>query len=122
MYSHNMVILKGYLPELPLIESTKNGTPVWKYDLKVKTTQKDESGKRIYEWFHVTTYGKTAQDAHTYFRKDDYIEVRGYLKRDTWKKDNQFNEKVYVIAQDIQLLERKEKAFNPDDYADEVSW
>lgn len=69
--------------------------------------------KRNGEWadrvsyFDVTIWGKTAENIKQYLTKGKQIAVEGYLDQQRWEKDGQKYSKVCIIADNVQLLGRK---------------
>ena len=55
-------------------------------------------------YFDITIWGKTAENLKPYLLKGKQIAVDGALKQDRWQKDGQNFSKVYVIANQVQLL------------------
>lgn len=55
-------------------------------------------------YFDVTIWGKTAENLRSYLQKGKQIAVDGYLKQDRWEKDGQKFSRVYVVANNVQLL------------------
>ena len=55
-------------------------------------------------YFDITIWGKTAENLKPYLTKGKMIAVDGYLKQDRWEKDGQKMSKVYVVANNVQLL------------------
>lgn len=82
-----------------------NGTA--KADLSIAVNR---SVKRNNEWqdevsyFNVVVWGKTAENLKQYFVKGKQLAIRGYLKQDRWEKDGQKHSRVYIVAEDVQLL------------------
>ena len=86
-----------------------NGTA--KADLSIAVNR---SVKRNGQWqdevsyFDVVVWGKTAENLKPYFVKGKQICIRGHLKQDRWEKDGQKHSKVYIVAEDVQLLGGKD--------------
>jgi single-strand DNA-binding protein len=87
-----------------------NGTA--KADLSIAVNR---SVKRNNEWqeevsyLDVIVWGKTAENLKPFFAKGKQIAIRGHLKQDRWEKDGQKHSRVYIVAEDVQLLGVKDK-------------
>ena len=55
-------------------------------------------------YFDVTIFGKTAENLKPYLLKGKQIAIDGYLKQDRWEKDGQKQERVTIVADNVQLL------------------
>lgn len=55
-------------------------------------------------YFDVTYWGKPAEAIKGYLHKGKQIGIEGRLKQDRWEKDGRTNTRVYIIADNIQLL------------------
>ena len=55
-------------------------------------------------FFDVTIWGKTAENLKPYLQKGKQIAVDGYLKQDRWEKDGQNHSRIYIAANNVQLL------------------
>ena len=55
-------------------------------------------------YFDVTYWGKPAESIKGYLHKGKQLGIEGRLKQDRWEKDGRTNTKVYIIADNMQLL------------------
>lgn len=55
-------------------------------------------------YFDVTYWGKPAESIKGYLHKGKQLGIEGRLKQDRWEKDGRTNSKVYIIADNMQLL------------------
>ena len=55
-------------------------------------------------YFNITIWGKTAENLKPYLTKGKQICVEGHLKQDRWEKDGQKQERVTIVADNVQLL------------------
>lgn len=83
-----------------------NGTARANVSIAVNRSRKDASGQWNEEtsFFDVTIWGKTAENLKQYLVKGKQILVDGHLRQDRWEKDGQKFNKVYIIAENVQLL------------------
>lgn len=63
-------------------------------------------------YFDITIWGKTAENLKPYLTKGKQIGVSGHLKQDRWEKDGQKHSRVYIVAEDVQLLGGKSDGNN----------
>lgn len=82
------------------------GTAKANVSIAVNRSRKDAQDQWIEEvsYFDVTIWGKTAENLKQYLTKGKQILVDGHLVQDRWDKDGQKFSKVYVVADNIQLL------------------
>ncbi|MBD5412675.1 MAG: single-stranded DNA-binding protein [Treponema sp.] len=61
-------------------------------------------------FFDITIWGKTAENIKPYLAKGKQIAVEGYLDQQRWEKDGQKFSRVCIVANNVQLLGRKDGA------------
>lgn len=80
---------------------TTNG----KAKLNISIAVNDGYGEnKSVSYFDVTYWGKPAEAIKGYLHKGKQIGIEGRLKQDRWEKDGRTNTRVYIIADNIQLL------------------
>ena len=80
---------------------TTNG----KAKLSISVAVNDGYGEnKSVSYFDVVYWGKPAEGIKSYLHKGKQIGIEGRLKQDRWEKDGRTNSKVYIIADNIQLL------------------
>ena len=105
----NTLTIIGRLTSNCNIGYTLNGTA--RLNLSIAVNRSQKSGG---EWsdkasfFDVTVWGKTAENISPYLSKGKQIAVQGYLDQQRWEKDGQRFSKVCIIAEQVQLLGRRE--------------
>ena len=84
---------------------TKSGVAKATICIAVNRSRKngDEWVKEV-SYFDIQIWGKMAENLKPYLKKGKQISVSGYLKQDRWEKDGQTRSKVYIVADEIQLL------------------
>ena len=103
----NKVILVGNLGKDPEVRYAQSGMAICKLRLAVTERVKDgaEGWKDATEWFTVTLFGKTAENAGQYLQKGKQVYVEGRLKTDKYKdKDGVEKTSIEVIANTLQYL------------------
>ncbi|MCQ2612002.1 MAG: single-stranded DNA-binding protein [Treponemataceae bacterium] len=55
-------------------------------------------------FFNVTLFGKSAETLKSYLVKGKQVAVDGELRQDRWEKDGQKGSRVYIVANNVQLL------------------
>ena len=102
----NRVIIVGNLGRDPEIRYAQSGTAICKLSVAVTERVKDgDAWKDATEWFRVTLFGKTAENAGQYLQKGRQVYVEGRLKTDKYKdKDGVEKTSTEVIANVVQFL------------------
>jgi len=103
----NKVILVGNLGKDPEVRYAQSGMAICKLRLAVTERVKDgaEGWKDATEWFTVTLFGKTAENAGQYLQKGRQVYVEGRLKTDKYKdKEGVERTSIEVIANTLQYL------------------
>ncbi|MBM4280219.1 MAG: single-stranded DNA-binding protein [Deltaproteobacteria bacterium] len=102
----NKVILVGNLGRDPEVRFAQSGMAICKLSVAVTERVKDgDAWKEATEWFRVTVFGKTAENAGQYLQKGKQVYVEGRLKTDKYKdKDGAEKTSVEVIANTLQFL------------------
>ena len=102
----NRVIIVGNLGRDPEVRYAQSGMAIAKLSVAVTERVKDgDAWKDATEWFRVTLFGKTAENAAQYLEKGRQVYVEGRLKTDKYKdKDGVERTSVEVVANTIQFL------------------
>jgi single-strand DNA-binding protein len=102
----NKVIIIGNLGRDPEVRYAQSGMAICKLSVAVTERVKDgDAWKDVTEWFRVTVFGKTAENAGQYLQKGRQVYVEGRLKTDKYKdKDGVEKTSVEVIANTLQFL------------------
>jgi single-strand DNA-binding protein len=80
---------------------TTNG----KAKLSISIAVNDGYGEnKSVSYFDVVYWGKPAEAIKGYLHKGKQIGIEGRLKQDRWEKDGRTNTRVYIIADNMQLL------------------
>jgi single-strand DNA-binding protein len=102
----NKVIIVGNLGRDPEVRYAQSGMAICKLSVAVTERVKDGDGyKDNTEWFRVTLFGKTAENAAQYLQKGRQVYVEGRLKTDKYKdKEGVERTSVEVIGNTVQFL------------------
>jgi single-strand DNA-binding protein len=96
----------GNLTRDPEVRYAQSGMAICKLSVAVTERVKDgDAWKDATEWFRVTVFGKTAENAGQYLQKGKQVYVEGRLKTDKYKdKDGVEKTSIEVIANTLQFL------------------
>jgi single-strand DNA-binding protein len=102
----NKVILVGNLGRDPEVKYAQSGMAICKISVAVGERIKDgDEWKEHTEWFRVTLFGKTAENAGQYLQKGRSVYVEGRLKTEKYKdKEGVEKTSTEVIASMVQFL------------------
>lgn len=84
---------------------TSNGKAKLNISIAVDNGYGDK--KSVY-FFDVTIWGKTAENLKPYLGKGKQVALTGHLTQNTWEKDGVKHSKVYITADEVQLLGGKD--------------
>lgn len=112
MASVNKVILVGNLGKEPEVRHTNGQDEKSKVaSFTLATSRKfkgsDGSQKEETEWHNVNVWGKLATVIENYTHKGSSLYIEGRLKTRSYEKDGQKRYVTEIIAESIQLLDRK---------------
>jgi single-strand DNA-binding protein len=102
----NKVIIVGNLGRDPEVRYSNSGMAICKLSVAVTERVKDgDEWKDSTEWFRVTLFGKTAENAGQYLQKGRSVYVEGRLKTEKYKdKEGVEKTSTEVVANTIQFL------------------
>lgn len=108
----NKVILIGRLGADPEVRYTQEGAMVTNFRLATDEQWRDKSGERVQrtEWHRIVTFGKLAEICGNYLAKGRLVYIEGRVQTRSW--DDRDGNKRYtteIVAQNMQMLERKEQ-------------
>mgnify|MGYP004647349999 CR=1 FL=1 len=120
----NKVQLTGRMVNDPTLRYTKQNTPVASYTIAINTGYGE---KQQTDFINVTTWGKSGEFVHKYFKKGQAIALVGRLRSNNYE-DRNGNKRytVEVITEDIEFVGSKkqddpvpEETQFPDNYKSE---
>lgn len=101
----NHVVLIGRLTRDAELKFTSGGMAVCKFSVAVNRRAKNgDQWTEEAHFFDITLFGKAGEAINQYLVKGKQVAVDGELRQDRWEKDGQNFSKVYVVANNIQLL------------------
>lgn len=105
----NSVNLVGNLTRDPNIRQTSGGTNILDFGLAVNDRVKDSSGNwtDYANFFDIVVFGNRAESLSKILTKGMRVAVNGKLRYSSWEKDGQKRSKIEIIANDIDIMQRK---------------
>ena len=101
----NTCTLIGNLTRDAEVSYLKSGSAVAKMSIASnRSVKRGDNWENEVSYFDVSLFGKSAENLKQYLTKGKKIGVSGSLRQDRWEKGGQKFSKVYVVADDIQLL------------------
>jgi len=113
MASVNKVILVGNLGRDPEVRYLPDGKAVANISLATTRSWKDKATgerKEETEWHRVVLYGKVAEVAGEYLAKGAAVFIEGRIRTREWEKDGQRRFTTEIVADQMQMLGRRESA------------
>lgn len=96
----NNVSLSGRIVRDPELRTTNNGTSVLNFSLAVRKQRKNQQGEYDTNFFDFVAWGSAAEFIAQYFKKGDYLGVKGRLDINKWQdKNNQKRKDVEVVVE-----------------------
>ena len=117
MASLNKIMLIGNAGKDAELRYTAGGTAQSQFSLAVNRNRKNQAGEweSETEWFNIILFGDQAERLSQYITKGKSIYVEGRLQTRNWDDDQgQKHTRVEVIANAIQMLDRREGAGGGD--------
>jgi single-strand DNA-binding protein len=113
MASVNRVILVGNLGRDPELRYTAGGQPVASFSVATNERWNDREGKtqERTEWHRIVVWGKQGENCANYLQKGRSVYIEGRLQTREWEdKEGQKRQTTEVVAQTVQVLDRREGA------------
>lgn len=113
--SLNRATLIGNIGKDPELRKTPQGTSVCTIRLATTETYRNKRGEwqEVTDWHSVVLWDRLAEIASQLLRKSDRIFVEGKIRTRTFEKDGSKKHFTEIIAQNMIILERKNKEHNP---------
>ena len=121
----NKVMVIGFLGRDPEMRYTPSGKSVVSFSIACDRSWKNNDGEKHTEtdWFNVVAWGDLAEICNKYLSKGSQAYVEGRIQTRTWKdNDGQQHKSVDIVAQQVLLLNSKQKEMNFDDSVDELEY
>lgn len=110
---NNVVMIGNLVKDVEISKMFENYT---KGVITIAVNRTRKNGEKWVEdvnFFDVTIWGKTAENLQPYLVKGQKVAVDGYLKQDRWEKDGQKFSRIFIVADNIQLIgARKVEQYN----------
>lgn len=104
----NKVLLTGRLTKDPVLEHTKQGTPLCQFTLATNRPV-IRDGKRETDFITCIIWNKSAENLVKYQRKGNLIGITGELRVDTYEANGERKYKSYVLVENVEFLETKKE-------------
>ena len=86
-----------------------NGNGLLNFSIAVNRSKKQgEQWVDEVSYLNFTCFGKLADNMKNFIKKGTKVCVTGYIKQDRWEKDGKKYSELKLIAENIELLSRKE--------------
>lgn len=109
--SINSVCLSGNLGRDPELRNTAAGGNLLTFSIAVNDRVKDSSTgewKDYTNWVDVVVFGNRAESLSRILTKGMKVTINGKLRYSSWEKDGQTRSKIEVIANDVDIMQRRE--------------
>ena len=106
--SINRVSLSGNIGREPEIRATQSGMSILTFSLAVnERVKKGEEWTDYTNWVDIVVFGKRADSLHKILAKGMKVAIDGKLRYSTWERDGQKRSKIEVIANDVDIMQRR---------------
>lgn len=117
----NKVILIGHCGQDPEVRYATNGNAITNVTVATSEHWKDkQTGQKQErtEWHRVVFFGRLAEIAGEFLRKGSKVYIEGSLRTRKWqdKQSGQDRYTTEVVASEMQMLDARNNAGNPEDY------
>jgi single-strand DNA-binding protein len=110
-------VILGNLTRDPELRYLPSGQAVADLSLAVNSRYHPKDGGEVkddVDYFQVTVWGKSAENAVEYLAKGSKVLIQGKLKQERWEKDGQKHSRVKIMAQTVEYLSKKKDANGED--------
>lgn len=105
----NKMFLIGNLTADPALSTTANGKTMTRFRLAVNRRFNGQNGDKVTDFFHVTTFGKVAENCSKYLAKGRKCCVVGELHPDTYADSEGITRMALdVVADEVEFLTPKD--------------
>ena len=113
--SINQVTISGNLGRDSELRKTQSGMAILSFTVAVNERRKNSQGEwsDYTNWIGVSMFGTRAEKLHDYLKKGTKVCVQGKLRYSEWERDGQKKSKVEVIADEIELMTKKQERQEP---------
>lgn len=111
----NSSTIVGRLTRDGELKYTNSGMAVLKFSIANNWSKKiGDSWEDQTNFFDVTFWGKRAESLSNYLKKGTQVVVKGELRQDRWEQDGQQRSRVFINADNIQLVGGKSNGGQPN--------
>lgn len=117
MASVNKVILVGNLGKDPEVRYLEGGTAVANFSMATTEAYKDKNGNKVEstEWHNIVMWRGLAEIAEKYLKKGMQVYIEGKLRSRSWEDKEKIKRyTTEIVADNMQILGRKENKTNPE--------
>lgn len=109
MVGLNRIQLIGNLGRDPELKETPSGKTVCVFSMAVNRRWRDAEGEpqEATDWFNVEAWGRLGEICGEYLKKGSLIFLEGRLQTDSYEVEGETRYYTKVIAQQMQMLDRK---------------
>ncbi|MCP4322275.1 MAG: single-stranded DNA-binding protein [Alteromonadales bacterium] len=106
----NSVTIVGRLTKDAELKHTNGGSAVTKFSIAVNRSRKDgDQWVEEASFFDVSLWGRRGESLNQYLQRGKRLAVTGELRQDRWEQDGQQRSRVFIHANNIQLLDGQNK-------------
>lgn len=110
----NRVQLIGNLGKDPQSRFTPKGSKVCQFSLAVnRRWRSDGETKEATDWFNIDAWGRLGEICQEYLHKGSLVFIEGRLQTDRYEHEGEIRYFTRVIAQQMQMLDRREAEEEP---------
>ena len=104
---YNKVFLIGRLTRDPEQRYTPSGIAVSRFTIAINRSFKGKDGESEADFIRIVAWRKLAEICGEYLKKGMLVHIDGRLQIDTYEKDGEQVTSSEVVADNMQMLERK---------------
>ena len=106
----NKAFLIGNLTRDPELRFTASGIAVTRFTIAVNRHKKNPDGTSEADFFRVVAWRKLAEICGEFLKKGMPVYIEGRLQIDTYEKDGEKRTSAEIIADNMQMLSRRNQA------------
>jgi len=104
---YNKVFLIGRLTRDPEQRYTPSGIAVSRFSVAVNRFRKSTEGESEADFFRIVAWRKLAEICGEYLKKGMLVSIEGRLQIESYEKDGEQLTMAEIVADNMQMLERK---------------
>ncbi|MFC1477870.1 single-stranded DNA-binding protein [Candidatus Margulisiibacteriota bacterium] len=111
---YNKAFLIGRLTKDPDQRYTPSGIAVTRFTIAINRIHKNKNGENEADFIRVVAWRKLGEICGEFLKKGMLIAIEGRLQIDTYEKDGEQISMSEVVAENMQMLERKGAVLHND--------